>query len=169
MATRAKVEMRDREWYDRHEAGESQASIAEDAGVSAPYVCKRIKAFKAKYRPDRSVQAQSSVLVLAERELRARQYQMLEQELDRIDWQKLSTISECLARLAVFFGSVPLPYINSEADGTWNYRARASNPFKRAHLLATARMVEIQREKGFAGDGVTWLQDLEGLLSQNQQ
>ena len=165
MATRIETEARDREWYDRNEAGESQASIAEDAGTTQSYVSLRIKAFKARYKPKETVQESSLQLALAERSVINQTYKRSMARLDRIDWQKIGTIGGCLAELRCFMNTVDESHVELESRRGWN--TSGVEPFQKAHLLATARMVEIQREKGFAGDGVTWLQDLEDLVSQN--
>lgn len=165
MATRILTEARDREWYDRNEAGESQASIAKDAGTTQSYVSQRIKAFKEKYRPKETVQENSLQVALAERSVISNNYKSWMARLDRIDWQKMETIGDCLDELKYFMDAADGCYVKYESRRGWNHSCVV--PFQKAHLLATARMVEIQREDGSAGDGVTWLQELEDLVSQN--
>ncbi len=165
MSTRVLTEARDREWYDRNEAGESQASIANDAKVDQSYVSRRIKSFKEKYKPKDTVQKNSLQLAIAERSVFDQTYKLAMARLDRIDWQKIETMGGCLAELSCFMDTVDRCHIEFESRRNWNPSGLC--PFQKAHLLATARMVEIQRESGFAGDGVTWLRDLEGSVSQN--
>ena len=169
MATRTQIETRDREWYDRNEAGESQASIAEDAGVTQSYVSLRIKKHREKHNPRFSVQHDSVAYALAERSVTSHNYTLWNDRLERIDWSKIHTMGECLVELRRFMSYGTDAHIALESRPDWNDSAWNCRPFQRAAFLAVARMVEIQRKKGFAGDGVNWLRDLEELLSQNQR